>query len=322
MNGRRKFLSGIAASSVAFAGNVTASSNDDKQLLHVNRPYSDSISTDHLNEIRAEAAQDASGVEKSQLDAEPNINIESNGEIVSVVVTTTDEGILQQKIGIAHRSRDVARAQLKGEEYAEQLKRNQKRKIKTSSVETTSDEWYTIEESTVSEYSNPEGDLDCLYKYSQNDDWFTYEERFATVPGVVAYEHEDSTYGAMGGEVNHYWNSNYGELRDWGPFGGTEGNVDQTITLDRDGPEYSYGYSTKETNVDDLTVPRNDSARFSVDYKESAKSTTSGFDPSSKGLNTDSAFSATYLNIVNKAEFKKLNCYTCDDTELEIRVSF
>lgn len=324
---RRQLLKSIPAVGLAGQlGGVVAGKQSGSGVTVLTRQYDDPISTGEINHIRARKFEEVG----PQLQTKPDLGVGTpDGSLVAYVAGVDESGVLRQSIGVANRPRDVDKAHREAHDFASQLGSGSTTTTTSTSGSFTTQEstsWTMIEDTKQTNFSDPYGDVVSYYKWMYNDDDIdahAYKERFAMFPGVQEY---GSNWESDHGHTLQSWSQSdpSSELMDWDPFGGTNGTISQSFTIEGTtsgdvGVAYTYEYNTKETEVDDQTSDRENDAKFTVNFSGDSRTQTAGFEPSSLAEYTGGDITTwPLLAVRNDAWF--YNPVTLDDHKSEINL--
>lgn len=277
---RRTFLASTASVSAAFLTSTVSAgkkNGDTPNVSVVKGKYGNPISTDTVRKVRqrhrSQAAQPNSETSAS-VATTPELN--PGQRLVSYVVGIDDKGTLRQSFGVATSShadeRARSQADIEGKRLSNELTTD-------STVTTQSSSWSSVEDSKLTTYAPPYGDLVNNYEILNygSDAGFTYKDDTSMYPGANNAQY-NSDYGTDWINDNTYekvtW-SDYDsttEIQDRYPRTETGSTTSQTVgvsgTLSTTGGSvsttYEYSYTQTASTVNDDSYERGNIAAWTM----------------------------------------------------------
>ncbi|WP_152422769.1 hypothetical protein [Natrialba taiwanensis] len=315
LNTSRRGAIGLLASAVCFSGVTTASRDHQVDMTIVNRPYSDEISQQEIEEFQKQSVINY----RQEVDDEESqyfVQLESNtGRLVSYVSVVDERGTVREHFTFADDPSQVPKAHAEAHKQAEIIE-SELTTNETGDSSISDSEWNILHEGTRTNY-NSFGDLWSSYELVQsteNRDIFAYKENFDQT-GKNGYENDDA-----GVEMN-WSNSNPDmEIHDWEPYNGTDSGGERYFEVSVPGG-ISYGYqsSWSEIEIDRTTNYSDQTVVFDCYYHGDGRDGSSGFQPSSIAKRTG-GLSNNLFSVESDASFH-YDCASCKPDFERIKTS-
>lgn len=226
------------------------------------------------------------------------------GHVVGTALTIAPNGTVRKSTSIANRPRDVDKAHKNIDKEAQRLREENSAQASAITPQSPSG-WQKLEDSKVTNYSKPVGDLVNNYSFYVSGGSYAYKERLDMFPGSNEYD----TYNYRNGlaENKQTW-SQHGaktEIQDWAPHSPYSGNRSFSVGLTTQGPTFGYTYSQGAVSTVDLSSDRRNFARSRIDPNTSnAQHYTVGYRPGSTADFKSALHGTQLMKMESQALFK------------------
>lgn len=265
---RRSVIGGLVTASL-IPTTTLASKGHEPSVSVITGSYDDPVAIEQVERVQKrkikEHQTNGSGREKRIITSP-----KSSGRLIGYTSVIDENGVLRQKFDFAGDRSSESRAKNEAIEKSRVLE-SQLGEFTTENVSSQNDSWSTIEDSEIEDH-NSFGDLVNYYEWARDNPMYVYRERFSMTPKGDYENHE--------GTSSWDWERPM-DLKDWEPFGGSDGSVSRGVELSHSGFTFGYTYETKDVEVKDTIDDEDDIVGWHVSFDgSSARETTNGFEPS------------------------------------------